>query len=75
MNTSIVIKENRTQLVLEPESEHDKNVLKVLEKLPNTHRLDFYDTKGGYTRFSNGGHKEDLSIVFEEPNDVHTLKS
>jgi hypothetical protein len=66
MNTSIVIKENRTQLVLQPESDHDKAVLEILEKLPNTSRLDFYDTQGGYTRFSTSGHQDDLAIVFDE---------
>lgn len=65
MRTSIVLRENRTQLVLEADTDHDTEVLKVLAKLPNTYAADFYDTAGGYTRFTNGGHKADLVIVFD----------
>lgn len=70
MQTVLVIKEGRTQLVLQPESDHDKEVLKVLEKLPNTHRIDFYDTAGDYSRFSSGSSHDDLAIVFDEPKDT-----
>ena len=74
MNTTILIKENRTQLVLHPESEHDKAVLDILEKMPNTHRTNLYDRNGGFTMFdeerydSFGGGKrlgKDLMIVFD----------
>lgn len=74
MKTTILIKENRTQLVLHPESEHDKSVLDILEKMPNTHRYDLYDREGGFTMFApsrfdsfeqhNIG--KDLMIVFDE---------
>ena len=64
MKTTILIKENRTQLVLEAESEHDKKVLDILEKLPNTYRSQFYDCQGGWTRQSSD--KEDLIIVFDK---------
>lgn len=70
MKTTILIKESRTQLVLHPESEHDKSVLDILEKMPNTHRFDLYDRQGGFTRFGpqytdNSG--TDLMIVFDKP--------
>lgn len=73
MKTTLLIKEGRTQIVLHPESEHDKSVLDVLEKLPNTHRTDLYDRQGGYTMFNaqnyqSGGEAtgKDLMIVFDE---------
>lgn len=77
MKTTILIKENRTQLVLHPENEHDNSVVKILEKLPNTHRTNLYDRQGGFTMFSEyandniyGGSNnsnKDLMIVFDEP--------
>jgi hypothetical protein len=75
MKTTILIKESRTQLVLHPESEHDKSVLDILEKMPNTHRTNLYDRQGGFTMFTeyntepygNSGANKDLMIVFDEP--------
>ncbi len=74
MNTTILIRENRTQLVLHPESEHDTSVLKILEKMPNTHRTNLYDRQGGFTMFTEYGSaygkndsNKDLIIVFDEP--------
>lgn len=78
MKTTILIKENRTQLVLHPESEHDKSVLDILEKMPNTHRCDLYDRRGGFTMFSprsvdmyGSGEEQgmDLMIVFDKPDE------
>lgn len=68
MNITILIKENRTQLVLHPESDYDSNVVKILEKLPNTHRVDLYDRQGGFTKFgaNYGDTSKDLMIVFDE---------
>ena len=75
MKTTILIKENRTQLVLHPESEHDKSVLDILENMPNTHRWDLYDREGGFTMFGPerydkfGDNKplgKDLMIVFDK---------
>ena len=72
MKTTILIKESRTQLVLHPESDHDKSVLDILEDLPNTHRTNLYDRQGGYTMFSEYGgaygehdNNKDLMIVFD----------
>jgi hypothetical protein len=62
MKTTIMIRENRTQLVLEPESRHDEDVLKVMERLPGCYRDRFYDCQGGWTR--EGGGERDLVIVF-----------
>lgn len=64
MKTTILIKEDRVQLVLEYETDHEKEVLKVLEKLPNTHRADFIDCRTGYTW--DRGHDKDLVIVFDQ---------
>lgn len=73
MKTTILIKEGRTQLVLHPEGEHDKAVLDVLEKMPNTHRTNLYDRQGGWTAFSEygsyyGSHDQnkDLMIIFDK---------
>lgn len=76
MKTTILIKENRTQLVLHPESEHDSSVLDILEKMPNTHRTNLYDRQGGFTMFTEYGNaygdnssNKDLMIVFNESED------
>lgn len=73
MKTIILIEDNRTQLVLKADTEHDKEVLNLLEKLPNTHRCEFWDTQGGFTmgRMAYGtvggrSSDEDLLIVFDE---------
>ena len=80
MKTTILIKENRTQLVLHPESEHDSSILDILEKMPNTHRYNLYDREGGFTMFDQerrdyyGNGKQigkDLMIVFDKaPKEV-----
>ncbi len=75
MKTTILIKENRTQLVLHPDSDHDKAVLDILEKMPNTHRCNLYDRQGGFTMFDDiainysrtASHGKDLMIVFDDP--------
>ena len=73
MKTTILIKENRTQLVLHPDSQYDNAVLDILEKMPNTHRTNLYDRQGGYTMFTEYGNgygdhdqNKDLMIVFDE---------
>ncbi len=82
MKTTILIKENRTQLVLHPESDHDSSVLDILEKMPNTHRTNLYDRQGGYTMFTeygndglyggNNSSNKDLMIVFDvESSEVY----
>lgn len=78
MKTTILIKENRTQLVLHPETPHDNDVIKILEKIPNTHRTNLYDRQGGFTVFTeykndsiydgDNSSNKDLMIVFDEPS-------
>lgn len=77
MKTIILIESGRTQLVLQPESPHDNSVLTLLEKLPNAHRVEFYQTQGGWTArrpiygdsaFGQPSKQEDLLIVFDTPN-------
>lgn len=74
MKTTILIKENRTQLVLHPESDHDGDVLTMLEKMPNTHRTNLYDRQGGFMIFSEypqeSRSNKDLMIIFDEPTEV-----
>jgi hypothetical protein len=76
MRTIILIEEARVQLVLQPENKHDKSVLDVLEKMPQTHRVTFYQTQGGWTArrpiysdsmYGKADNGEDLLIVFDEP--------
>ena len=80
MKTTILIKDDRTQLVLHPETEHDSKALEILETMPNTHRTNLYDRAGGYTMFTEyqndrtyGGQNKsnkDLMIVFDtSPNE------
>lgn len=72
MKTTILIKENRTQLVLHPESRRDKEVLDILEELPNTHRFDLYDRQGGFTMIAERTdvrEGKDLMIVFDRPKE------
>lgn len=73
MKTTILIKESRTQLVLEAETDHERQVLDMLEKLPGTFRGEFFDNQAGYTRgyesYGTGygrGKDKDLIIVFNE---------
>jgi hypothetical protein len=76
MKTTILIKENRTQLVLHPESEHDKSVLDVLANMPNTHRTNLYDRQGGFTMFTEYDYdssNKDLMIVFDQPASHDTV--
>jgi len=77
MKTTILISEGRTQLVLHPQSKHDKSVLNMLSQLPNTHRRSLYDRAGGFTMFDSPGRdfegKElgtDLMIVFDTQVDM-----
>lgn len=78
MKTTILIKENRTQLVLHPEGDHDKAVLDILAEMPNTHRTNLYDRQGGYTMFSeyqyqgeyDSSSNKDLMIVFDKETQV-----
>ncbi|KKN23683.1 hypothetical protein LCGC14_0902420 [marine sediment metagenome] len=67
MKTAIYIEDGRTQLVLTPESEIDKKVLKSIEELKDikVFRGSFYSCQGGWSRWREkyadvyGGVKED----------------
>ena len=63
MKTTILLKENRFQFVLEPETEYDKQALKMMESLPNCYRAKFYDCQGGWTRQTDT--PDDLIMVFD----------
>lgn len=63
MEITILIKKLRLQLIFETENEYDKEVLKILEKLPNTHRTKFYAAQDSFTCLGSG--EEDLLIVFD----------
>ncbi len=68
MRTTILIAENRTQLILKPENDHDKAVLTILEQLPSTYRDNFFNCRGGYIRHDGGD--EDLVIVFDSKEET-----
>lgn len=73
METLIMIERGRTQLVLQPENDHDKEVIKLLEKLPGTHRDNFYRCQGGWTRHVSSmdpDSDKDLVIVFDEVEEL-----
>jgi hypothetical protein len=67
VRASLLIQSRRTQLVLQPDSDHDKAVIGVLSKLPNSHRIDFYETRVGWSNFrgQNDVPHDDLAIVFD----------
>lgn len=65
MRTTILIKENRTELILEYENNHEKAVLEMMKGLPNTYMATFFDCQGGWTRGDTG--QKDLIIVFDKP--------
>lgn len=70
MKTIILIEDGRTQLVLSPESDHDKSVIGILKTLPNARECEFYQTRGGWTTGRDidnpyGIRQQDLAIVFD----------
>lgn len=76
MRTTLITEEDRIQLCLHPENDHDEAVLSVLEKIPNTHRTHLYKRQGGYSAFDyqwdDFNHRrsgKDLLIVFDEPKE------
>lgn len=58
--------EDCLQLVLDSESDYEKEILKVFAKLPNTHRGTFAENQLGYYRWF-ASEKESLIIMF--PNE------
>lgn len=66
MKTAILIKDDVTQLVLTPENEWEKSVLKSIEVHAESTKLlrgSFYETRGGWDRMSTGD--ESLMIRVE----------
>jgi hypothetical protein len=61
-----MIEDGRTQLALQPEGEHDKAVLTILEKVGTCHarRAHFYQNQAGWTRWEQQG-TCDLILVFD----------
>lgn len=68
MKAAIYIREGRTQVVLTPESDWEKNALTAIEETPQgdliIHRGSFYDCRGGWTREGSG----DASLIFVVAN-------
>jgi hypothetical protein len=68
MKTTILIKDKRKQLVLEPENEVDKEAVKLFGEakvgLYEKYLGEFYDCQGGWTRQS--ANSNSLIIVFKE---------
>jgi len=76
MKILLLVEDGRTQVVLKPETPHEKAVCDTLETLPNTYRDEFYQCQGGYTRHNgpfsgpmdqvvSGYHDKDLVIVID----------
>jgi hypothetical protein len=77
MKTTILIKQDRVQLILEPETEHEKEVLKIMGQLPdglkaNFFRAQFYNCQAGYTSGYGDTKDQDLIIVFDIPAEEST---
>lgn len=72
MITTILIKEGRKQLILDPETEADKVAVEMFKNAnPESVNVgSFYDCQGGWTR--QGLEKDQLIIVF---NDVKKTKN
>jgi hypothetical protein len=69
MKTIIMIEQGRTQLVLQPENQADKEALAILQpRIENTssktYRDRYYQCAGGWTRHDAARH--DLVIVFDQ---------
>lgn len=67
MKIALVIKENRKQMVLTPESDYEKDMLADLrdsdQYITHMTTADFYDTLGEYTRFGSRGSDEYESTI------------
>jgi hypothetical protein len=64
MKTAIYIENGRSQIVLTPENDWEKQVIKGIADKPSTvrfHNGSFYPCQGGYTR--HGTYDESLIIV------------
>ena len=66
MKTTILISENMKQIVLEPETKMDVEVVKMMKDVKNAscHLGSFYECQGGWTR--EGLNDDSLIIVCEE---------
>lgn len=75
MKTAIYIENGNTQLVLTPENEWEKQVIRCVEDGAQTvqiHRASFYETRGGYFRQGTG----DESLILRtaiKPKDEHGI--
>lgn len=75
MKVAIYIAENRLQVILTPEIEQEKEVLKLVaaKEIVKVYRGDFYGCQGGYNRwatqdlYSNYTKCESLILVLDTP--------
>jgi len=73
MKSAIFIREDRQQIVLTPENDWERNILKTLEqkkKNMNVYFSQFVDVQGGWTMNSYAGYRgedsDSLIIVLDE---------
>ena len=64
MKTKIITTETEQWLVLSPESEHEKKVVKMFEGMPNVFLAEFTESHGGYLR--QYPYDKDLIIKFPQ---------
>ena len=73
MRTAIYIEDNRQQLVLTPEDDFEKNILKMLHKNfgDKTFMGQFYKCQGGWIRHRDYGDQDESLIILleKEPTD------
>lgn len=69
MKISVLIEENIQQVILKPENDYEKRILKSMEKKDNDVSFksgEFYQCQGGYITHHSRPNTEDLMIVIKE---------
>ncbi len=68
MKVAVYIAENRLQVILTPEIEQEKEVLKLVgsKEIVQMYRGGFYDCQGGWSRWSEYD-RDNLILVLDTP--------
>ena len=73
MKVSILIEEGIQQIVLTPQNDYEKRILKTIEGKDNEVSFKsgrFYQCQGGYVTNHNHPYTEDMMIVIKKKNDA-----
>jgi len=77
MKTAIFINEDRTQVVLTPENEWERKIVKMLTKQKKDLKIyeaQFTEVQGGWTKYESQGYRgkenDSLIIVLDKADDV-----